>query len=83
MYPKTEDSFWGHSQCLDSWLHRFNIAEAFEYGVLERCEICAEEAFFQVADGRIDNEEYLSYHARQALMPQHELFAREYPNFKR
>jgi hypothetical protein len=72
------DSFWGHSECIDSWLHRFNIVEAYENGIKERCEICGEEIFNLVVDGRVDNIEYLSYHARQALMPQHELFNREY-----
>lgn len=81
-FPKTTDSFWGQSNCLDSWLHRFDIVQAYEEGVLERCEICNEEVFFPVANGRPDNVNYLSYHARNALMPQHEYFIREYPNAK-
>ena len=72
------DLFWGNSECYDSWLHRFSIVQAYEEGVLERCEICGDEVFHKVVDGRIDNNEYLSYHARQALMPQHEYFKREY-----
>lgn len=76
------DSFWGKSNCRNGWLHRFNIAEAHLEGVLERCEICGEEVFFPVIEGKTDNVEYLSYHARNALMKEHELFSREYPNFK-
>lgn len=77
------DLFWGNSQCLDSWLHRFKIIEQFKDGILERCEICGQEEFFKVIDGRIDNVEYLSYHARQALLPFHPLFAHEYEHIHR
>lgn len=69
---------WGNSECVDSWLHRFELVGAYEQGVLERCSICNQEEFFSVSDGRIDNVEYLSYHARQALMKQHPYFNREY-----
>lgn len=86
-YQKTEGSssaassnpFFGQSECLDIWLHRFQLVEQFEDGVMERCEICGQEEFFPVIDGQIDNQNYLSFHARQALMPQHELFKHEYP----
>lgn len=73
------DSFWGNSQCCDSYLHRFNIVNQYFDGVLERCELCGEEQFFPIVNGELDNIDYLSYHARQALMPQHELFIHEYP----
>lgn len=69
---------WGNSECLDSWLHRYQIIQPYENGVLERCDICGDELFSPVVDGRVDNMEYLSYHARQALMPHHELYKHEY-----
>lgn len=69
---------WGNSECIDSWLHRFEIVMAHETGVMERCTICGTEQFFPVVNGTTDNAEYLSYHARQALMKQHELFYHEY-----
>lgn len=75
---RKDDSLWGNSECQDAWLHRFQIIKPYEVGVLERCEICGQEEFFPVVDGRVDNAEYLSYHARQALMKQHELFNHEY-----
>lgn len=77
-YQKKEDSFWGNSECVDAWLHRFQIVGQWPEGVLERCEICGQEEFFPVIDGRIDNNHYLSFHARQALFPQHERFQKEY-----
>lgn len=80
---KNEDSFWGNSECLDAWLHRFQIIQAYEQGILERCEICHLEVFFPVVNGSIDNLEYLSYHARQALMPQHPYFKHEYEHTNR
>ena len=76
--PKTEDSFWGQSECLNSYLHRFKIQDQFEDGVVEMCEICGQREFFKVVDGRVDNVNYLSFHARQALPPQHPRFIHEY-----
>ena len=75
---KTIESFLEQSQCLEGWLHRFVIVDQYFDGVLERCEICGQEEFFQIIDGRVNNENYLAYHARQALLPQHELYIHEY-----
>ena len=75
---KKEDNFFGNSECCDAWLHRFSIVETYPEGVLERCQICGQEEFFLMIDGRIDNINYLSYHARQALLKEHELFQHEY-----
>ena len=69
---------WANSNCKNSWLHRFEIVEQYPDAVKERCVICQKEKVFKIADGRINNEEYLSYHIRSALMPQHPLFQREY-----
>lgn len=44
----------------------------------ERCEICGNEVNFRVVDGRVNNQEYLAYHERQALFPQHRKFWHEY-----
>ena len=74
---KNEEMF-GKSECIDTWLHRFELVGAYEQGVLERCSICSQEEFFPVSEGRIDNVEYLSYHARQALPKQHPYFNHEY-----
>lgn len=76
------DSFWGNSECLDTWLHRFSLVGQFEDGVLERCEICGQEEFYKIIDGRIDTVEYLSTHARQALQPEHPWFRHEFPNHR-
>lgn len=73
-----EDNMWGGSNCLDSWLHRFQLIKPYEQGMLERCSICGQEEFFTVVEGRIDNLEYLYYHARQALPKQHPYFKHEY-----
>ncbi len=72
-------SNWNRSQCLGSWLHRFSIVAAFENAVKERCDICHQEQTFQVREGRIDNLNYLTYHMRQVLVPQHSLHKHEYP----
>ena len=72
------DSFWGNSECLDTWLHRFNLVNQYLDGVLERCEICSEEVFFPIVNGRVDNTDYISYHARQALPSNHPQFTHEY-----
>lgn len=74
------DPFWGKSQCLGSWLHRFTIKRQWMDGVEEVCEICGEQVFFKVVNGKTDNYEYMSYHARQFLMPQHPYFKHEYNN---
>ena len=74
---KTQDLF-SESYCLNGYLHRYKLAEQYTDGVVEMCEVCKDRYFFRVVDGRIDNNEYLSKHARQALMKQHPLFSHEY-----
>lgn len=74
------DPQWELSQCYGDWLHCFNLVESrYEYS-LEVCEICGQEEYFQVVDGRVDNMNYIEYHARQCLPKQHPLFRHEYPN---
>lgn len=73
---------WPRSQCYGDWLHRFELVEQqFEY-VLEVCQICGQEEYFAVVDGRVDNMNYIEYHARQCLPKQSPLFIHEYPNSK-
>jgi len=71
-------NFYQNSQCLGSYLHRFNIVEEYTDGVLEVCEICKTKKFFKILDGKVDNQYYMSYHIRQALPPFHELYEHEF-----
>lgn len=66
------------SQCRNGWLHRFNIVQQLENGVVERCEICGIKVPFRIHEGRINNKQYLSFHLRNALPKEHRAFAREY-----
>lgn len=72
------DPFWRHSQCLGSWLHRFVIANNYGDCVHEVCQICGQSQFFRIIDGQCNNLEYLDYHLRQALVPQHKYYSHEY-----
>ena len=47
-------------------------------GTLEMCEICKDKAFFPVRHERIDNYEYIKYHARYLLTPNHPYYYHEY-----
>lgn len=70
------------SECRNGWLHRFNIVAEYPEGVQERCEICGKKVFFRVINGKSNNTDYISYHMRQCLVPQHRAWKREYPNSK-
>lgn len=67
-----------NSQCLNKYLHRFNIVEEHDGGVLEVCEICKKRMFFKLIDGKPDNQNYMNYHIRSALPPQHPLYFHEH-----
>lgn len=69
-----------NSECIGGWLHRYEIVMEGAGFVKERCLICKDEVVFPVRLGRIDNTEYISYHMREVLMPQHPLYSHEYPN---
>lgn len=73
------DEYWLKSDCGNGWLHRFKLQQQWPDCVQEVCEICGQEEFFQVFDGRIDTLNYGDLHMRQWLMPQHPLYQREYP----
>ena len=70
------------AQCFGDWLHRFEIVAEYHYpnaGVKERCARCGEEIIHVLdSNGNADNMEYLEYHAREALLPQHPLYNHEY-----
>jgi len=73
----------GHSKCKGSWLHRFELVVEYHHpnvAVKERCARCAKELIFPIdPNGNADNNNYLKYHARLALLPQHSLYNHEYP----
>lgn len=75
---KTNHSFWQNSQCLNSYLHRFEIKEEYTEGILEVCLICRTKKFFRIIEGKVNNQTYMSYHIREALPSIHPLFSREY-----
>lgn len=71
------------SQCRGTWLHKFDLIAEYHFpadAVKERCSRCGKEVVFKIDPlGRADNNNYLKYHARQALVPQHSLYQHEYP----
>ncbi len=71
-------SFWQNSQCQNSYLHRFTIVEEYDSGVLEVCDICHMRKFFKIIDNKVNNQEYMSYHIRQALPQFHPFYDHEY-----
>lgn len=72
------DWLFQRSKCLNNYLHRFEIKEESETSVLEVCEICRMRKVFPMSDGQINANDYLSFHCRLALQPEHPLFEREY-----
>ncbi len=71
---------WDKSKCRIGmgWLHKFEIYQQDDRGVLEICVRCGLRKTWEVRNGKINNLDYLSYHVRNALIPQHNLFPREY-----
>lgn len=72
------NTHWNNSKCKGSWLHRFVIGRQWNNGIEEICQICGKRKVFKEYDGRINNNEYISFHIRQMLIPQHRLFQHEY-----
>lgn len=70
-----------YSKCKGIWLHKFDIvAEYGSQAVKERCARCGKEIVIKLdSRGLANNNEYLKYHMRQALVPQHPIYAHEYP----
>lgn len=75
---QNKHTFFRYSKCLGSWLHRFNIVEEFDNGVMEVCEICHRKKFFKLIDGKVDNLNYMDWHIRQALPSQHPIYSHEH-----
>ncbi len=71
---------WMRSECAGPWLHRWRIGRQWRDCVEETCDICHEQIFTKVRDGRINNYEYISTHLRSSLQPSHPRFAKEYPS---
>lgn len=70
------------SKCRGIWLHRFELVADYKgEAVKERCARCGKEVVFKLdRNQNADNFNYLKYHARQSLLPQHSLWSHEYPS---
>ena len=75
---KYKHSFYQNSYCRNGYLHRFEIQEEYEEGVLEVCEVCHLRKFFKILDDKIDNEEYMSWHLKQVMPPDHPMYERQH-----
>lgn len=73
-----KNRYWGESQCLGTWLHRFQIMGMWDNGAEEVCLICKKRVFFPVREGAVDNLNYIKYHKRDVLFPAHPQFKHEY-----
>lgn len=71
-------SFFQNSLCKNKYLHRFSIKEESTTGVLEVCEICKLRHSFKVIDEKLNNADYMNWHIRNALPPQHPLYFHEH-----
>lgn len=60
------------------WLHKFITLKDNGDAVLERCVRCGEKKVIRVVAGQVDIVRFAKHHAREFLIPQHRLFAREY-----
>lgn len=76
----TKHPFFEYSYCINGYLHRFEIKEEYEDGVLEVCEICHQRKFFKLIDGQVNNKNYMSYHIKSILPPQHPFYERQHEN---
>ena len=74
----TKHPFFENSLCLNSYLHRFEIKEEYDNGVLEVCSICYKRKFFKLLDGRLNNKEYMSWHIKSALPQSHPFYEHQY-----
>lgn len=75
---KVRNDFFRDSQCIGKWLHRFSIVAEYPEGVMENCEICHKSRFFKLIDEKVNNQEYMNSHFRNALPPSHPFFFHEY-----
>lgn len=77
---KTKHPFWQNSYCKNGYLHLFEIKEEYDEGVKEVCRICKMTKFFRVIEGKLNNQDYMSYHIRYSLPPFHPMHERQYTN---
>lgn len=70
--------FYQNSYCRNGYLHRFEIQEENEEGVLEVCEICYMRKFFRAINGEVNNQDYMSYHLKQVLPFDHPMYSRQH-----
>jgi hypothetical protein len=75
---KFKNAFFQNSKCKNSYLHRFEIVEEFDNGVLEICPICFKRKFFKLIENKVDNQFYMSYHIKSILPPQHPFYERQH-----
>jgi hypothetical protein len=69
---RNKDTFLSKSECLNSYLHNYLIVKIWPDCLEEICEICGDRQFFKG-----DNLEYVDYHAKQMIFPQHPLYYHE------
>ncbi len=71
-------NFFRDSKCIGSWLHRYSITEEYPEGVLEVCEICKIKRFFKIIDDKVNGQNYMDSHFRNALPPSHPFYYHEF-----
>lgn len=76
------DLEWLKSKCIGTALHNFQIFNITDKYVHEICRNCAQEEAFSIVNGKTDNLNYLDFHLRSALTPNHPLYYAEFPNAK-
>ena len=72
------DLYYLKSECLNGYLHNYKQLAFYPWGITEMCEKCKDIQFFKIANGRVDNLNYIDYHQRQCLPKYHPLFKNEY-----
>ena len=70
--------FFRESKCIGSWLHRYDIVEEQADYVKEVCQICHKQIISKVIMERLNNQEYMNNHFRNALPPQHPYYYHEH-----
>ncbi len=74
----TKHNFFRYSQCLGTWLHRFDITEELPTGVKEVCQICKKQIFTKIIDDKVNNLSYMDSHIRLSLPKIHPYYFHEH-----